>query len=796
MIIVYYRLDIRISKCNYAIWWRICMSIIGHVYKDEKVKMKKNKYKRKQDYIVDREVEARTIADEIESNAGSRVRFIYSATATGKSTLSEKVIAFLDHSNTFRIKTLNKNKRNNTLAGEYFCLLFKKVYSSLKSREGYSLEYYIKNKLDKNIQKELISCYLEQWATRANMFTVLFTGIFYFIQKFFNIGFFDLNNIISGNSLLSKKIQYHYIVYVLSALPCVIIIENFQNIDRQSFDEIINCIDSTKAAKNYYIFEYTLSENTSMEDLENMKDLLADCGVEIKLMELCDLDSAYLPDFIENHFETNILSENFNTDLQNFYAHLETGNLREVIDFTLNYDGNLSYGEEGETLKLIQGLSQIEIMLLFTIIYVNEKYSEEQLIDFWAQRGFSEKNQKNALKVLTEYRLIDYTENRITISHASILDICMNNRELFEDINSMTYNNLKNYYMSVWKNSNLLDAECINVWDIILQLFYYNKPEELWTLFENIKNNVFLVLTPETAWLYINSYFQRALDIIIEDQEKISTILNLCFEFELYKEGYSLFSQIETKKELEACPILIIYKSMYLSALDCHEENIKFYNHYIQLVEVNSNIAFNLGLIALSSYRSLALETNWFNLYYELMNNDTYKDMPEYGYLLRLSDMYFDRQSSIKYIKKSISFFKKRNFIHQSGKSMITAAHTYAGLGKKRIALWYIKSAEKQLKDKIMGKHMLLVNKAVIYLLMNRKDKLIWAYLDEANLTAVVPFDKLAIIVNKLAWKISNKDCSNVQLLINQGERYTRLEPDKHIHALFYYNAYYLFSVC
>lgn len=757
--------------------------------------MNNNIYHRKQNYIVDRDIEAENILLEIQSIVSSKVKFIYSTTATGKSTLSEKVVASLNSEYTFRIKTLNKNQRNNTPAGEYFYLLFKKMYDTLKNKGNYSLEYYIKKKLDKNIQKELIFNYLEQWANRANLFTVLFTGLLYFVQKWFKIGFYHLENIVSETSLLTKKIQYYYIIYILSNIPCTIIFENFQNIDAQSLDKIIECINQTKKHKNYYIFEYTLNELNAFQDLENLKDLIADCGVDIELMELEDLESTFLPDFVEKHFEVSVLSENFNQDLAAFYKDQNSGNLREIIDFTLNYKDRFFLSENGETLKLIQSLQNLDRIVLFTIIYVNESYTEDQIISFWSEKVFSEDRLKSAIKHLKEYKLIDVSEEKVVLAHASILDTCLNNRTLFNEINTLVYKHLKKYYMQIWENKSLLYSESINIWEIILQLCHYNEPEELWTLFKDIRNNAFITLSPETAWMYINAYVEKTLDHLIQDECKLSAILNICFEFELYEEGYSIFKQIETRINLEKYPVLIVYKSMYLSALDLHKENIKFYHKNKELMINDSDIALNLSLIVLSSYRSLAMKTEWFDLYYNLIKTKEYKCKLEYGYLLRLSDMYFNRKDSVKYIKKSIRFFRKKKQVHQCGKSMITAAHTYAGLGRKNVALIYIKSAEKQLKDKIMGKHMLLVNKAVIYLLKNKKNKLIWDYLDEATLTAVVPFDKLAIIVNKLAWKIANKDCNNIQLLIKQGERYVRLEPDRHIHALFYYNAYYLYKL-
>lgn len=229
---------------------------------------------------------------------------------------------------------------------------------------------------------------------------------------------------------------------------------------------------------------------------------------------------------------------------------------------------------------------------------------------------------------------------------------------------------------------------------------------------------------------------------------------------------------------------------MLFSALDLHKDNIIFYEKNINKYKFNPYIFYNLKLIVLSSYRSLNRIQECLNIDRELKGDKKFKVKREYGFFLRLSEMYLSRDKSVKNLKKSCSLFKKRKMTIQYGKSLIAYAFVSAVLGHLRRAAWIIQKAEKQLKGSSVGTHMFKVNKAAIRLYQGKFGAETWELLESAEKTAVVPFDKLAIIVNKLVWCYENKDYTYLNLLEAQGINLVKQEPDRHIHALFYYDMY------
>ncbi|MEE0964719.1 MAG: hypothetical protein U0L73_10990 [Ruminococcus bromii] len=141
-------------------------------------------------------------------------------------------------------------------------------------------------------------------------------------------------------------------------------------------------------------------------------------------------------------------------------------------------------------------------------------------------------------------------------------------------------------------------------------------------------------------------------------------------------------------------------------------------------------------------------------------------------------------------MKRSLKNFDKQNLPEQKAKTLITYTHVLGGLGKIDLAKKQIAQAECLLEGKILGKHMLLVNQAVLDLVDGNFNRETYRLLDMAENSAIVPFDKIAIIVNKLVWCYENNRFDLIHMLAKKSETLLPLEPDRHVHSLLYYNLY------
>lgn len=754
-------------------------------------------YKRKNDYIVDRDMETSLIYDDITSNISGKVNIVYSHTALGKSTLSKKILNTLEDTYVkITVKTVNQNNRQSAAEGEFFSLLFKEFEKTFQRDPQLSLDFFLQKNKDFRLHKEMLMEYFAQWSAASSKWNVLISCFLFFAKKWLRLGHFDVDALMEKESILQKKVQSLYIKEILKQRNCVIVFENFQNIDHQSFEKLLDCLAYTCKEKNYFIFEYTLNDNRSYEELQQIEEYLTECGIETTLTPLEMLDPIYLSDFVDKHFEITSTNINFKRDVVDYYKNNKTGNLRQIIDFSFDYCSKENNVTGDATINRIKELSDVELTVLYTIVYINESFTQEDMEAFWETYKLNRRTIQVVIKELRKKQFIDIAkDNKLVLSHASINDALEKSQknENIKQYASRAYAKIIDFYLAIWERGT--DEDRGTAWEVLFRLYSVYEPNKMWPFFDSLRERLFITLSPENAWKYINIFVKYTKKDGRSYINQYISILNICFEFELYKEAYNLLEFVETLVSLNDVPELAAYKCMYLSALDRHEENIQYYNSVRGKYHLSERCEFTMKLCVLSSYRSLAMREKWQRLYLQMLKNKEYCAFEEYGYLLRLSDMYFDRIKALPLVKKSVRFFQKKEMLHQAGKSLITAAHLQSGLGRQYRALHLINKAEKLLDNKIMGRHMILVNKAVILLLKGKRDSQIIHLLEEASISATVPFDKLAIIVNRLAWMIVTKDFTEFNRMMAQGERCVKEEPDKHIHALFYYNVYYIYKL-
>lgn len=240
--------------------------------------------------------------------------------------------------------------------------------------------------------------------------------------------------------------------------------------------------------------------------------------------------------------------------------------------------------------------------------------------------------------------------------------------------------------------------------------------------------------------------------------------------------------------------LLYIYKCLFLSALDRHNESIIEACTILTKWQNDTRAELNAKLIMLNNNRSInnTVESN--RIANDILNNNKYQNYPEYGYFLRLTCLYLERHVSIDKVKQSVDFFNEIDNPVQQGKSLITYATHLAITGQIKEAKKALVKSEKKLKKTKFGRHMLLVNRAAIRLLDDDFSEEVWDLLEQSELSAIVPFDKLAILNNKLIWCIENKAFTKADLIINQINRLFAFEPDKHLHSFMNYNLYLFYS--
>ena len=233
---------------------------------------------------------------------------------------------------------------------------------------------------------------------------------------------------------------------------------------------------------------------------------------------------------------------------------------------------------------------------------------------------------------------------------------------------------------------------------------------------------------------------------------------------------------------------------MYLSALDMHQKNVELYEKFSPTLVSDSRAYFNLHMIVLCSFRSLNDYERCFQIHRLLYRKRKQMNKYDYAMFMRLTNVYLPDNKALFYARKSIYIFHKLGNYAQESKSMITYAKLLSGLGHNHKALSSILKAEQLLKNRYMGRHMIYNNQAAFLLMQGKTDDYILHLLNQAECSAIVPYDKLGIIVNKLVWCYQNKKYDILDLLISKATDLIPQEPDEHVHVLIYYNLYLVYS--
>lgn len=730
--------------------------------------------------VIDRESETENLLMDILHNNKFTINIIYAPTAVGKSSISLKLLYKLKEYNSecILIKTPPVNKSETIQEWTYVDSIFQGL-KSFYSESAFSFDRFIINSPYFVEQLTMTRIEILNEANKENFIAkILFAAR---IEKENTI-----KRLIIDDERLALYAKQEYINFIFRNCEMVLVIDNLQNIDDSSLSFLKSIFSYNGLKKRYVIFEFTLLNDKDDRQIK-MAEYFRSETIYVKCSHIKKTSPEYIPQIIDTIVYDRPKNIEFITDLVGYYQSSNSGNIRELIDFSVNYK-ETRCNSSNQTLESVLRLDDKEIVALCIILLFNGDIAKTYIEDIL--KSVSVFNTDVVIQDLEHKRLVNVSKKKITFAHASIPDCLGMNVSKLVACRSSAIKITKDFI-----EHNIIDEgkQIKPFLNVILEIYKEYEPTKISGLLDAIEKSVLIYLQPSAAWSYLKAFIQVAGTEFFKYKKVFFSILQLCFKLELYRNGYEFLMQIYKAYDIAEFPEIIIYKMMYMSALDMHTDNIEY---YLSIKEILKDDLMRLYgyLIILSSYRSLGRYNDCFHIH-KILNKRKYKRYVEYGYRCRLVDMYLPRHKSISFLKRSIKIFRKNNKAVQVAKSLITYTHILGGLGKIEKARNQISEAERLLAHEIIGKHMVLVNKAVINLLDGDFSEENYRLLEMAETSAIVPFDKLAIIVNKLVWCYENRRIDLIHMLEMQALPLLNLEPDRHVHCLLYYNLYLCFKL-
>lgn len=752
------------------------------------------------DECLDRDIESEEILRRIYDADSTIVQFLYATTAVGKSTLTNKIVSLIDTDEIkpICIRTFPENSGNKYNEWEVFNQLFDEIDKESKEINNCFIDYNSYISHDEIMNSYITKQYIEDCIDKPK--SILKHTIKMSFGRIGKLGPYE--NIQYDSGLRGMHIRKNYLKYIFSTQRILLIIDNIQNIDHSSLKSIIDIAYSARYKKHFLLFEYTLTKNTTEKQLIDLQNYIRRNDLRTEKLKLKQIPKEYIIDVVSRALNIIPSSYEYSNKILDFYDKHPNGNLIQIIAHASNLNnGNecVDGEKDDEVLKKLLLLSKTSLLILGIIIHNNGEL-KESILKRLIPKDIAQTDIENAFHELTGEGFLDSKDtDTFAIHHASITDSWKNSsaREIVNS-NIIALQRYEQYYMNLLINKvvTVSEQEIADIpWLALLEIYKVKYPQKIGALISHLRGGILTDISPETAWIFLEAFIEKTKTEVKKYKHSYYEILDLCYEFELYQEGYKCLNIMETFFSLLSEPRLLFYKMLYLSALDRHEENIHIYETYYDNFSCGTQEKLNLMIIVQSSYKSLNRADECISIYKQIRKNRSYRNYDEYGYFLRLTCMYLPRKKALKFIKRSYRFFVKRENFQQAGKSLITCSHFTSSLGSPQKALSYILQAENLLLNKQMGQHMFLVNKAVISMHMSMYDESVWDYLDIAEMSARVSYDKIAVQICKLVWMIENNRCNNCEPILQKILEYTDIEPDKSIVSAAYYDVYYYYSI-
>lgn len=747
--------------------------------------------------LVDRTQEFDTLLTEILQTNKSNGTIICAYTGVGKTALSSKIVKHLDdtYKLVINIKTDPENSSTNYKEGKFLANIFAKAVeiTNALSEKKYTFSYFIAHSKNKNLKKARRERFFEDIFNADTIVMICKIIGYYIFKRLFKLGEFNSDSLINEDRSSGIRIMNYYLQYLFSNLKIFLKLDNIQNVDDTSLTYILGWMNDCKNNGHYFFYEYTLDNNNSFQKAIQLTEKFKDTGVPIKLRKL---------EFLEDSDALKALKvatpyKSYTIDDENaikyYYNNVGCGNIRKLIDYDCDSSNNSSnfYDPTYEKLRVLE---KEELYIIAVIILCNGSVSTT----FYEGIFQDDPLIRNKIKTLEnlsnqENRILELNNGNVKIEHASIIDSWNKHETEFLEYSLLAYSRLQEFLKSGIDSKTPFYISKQKATILLLQLYKKYDFELIIDLLDEVEKlsrdelsvgNVWEILkiivdaTKENAFSYIQIY---------------KKIIKICFNCELYENGLECIKLLEAHSQINSA-YFYIYKCLFLSALDRHNESIIVARTILTAWKKDSRIELNAKLILLNNNRSINNTAECNKIVNDIEQNIEYKNYPEYGYFLRLTCLYLERQISLGQVKQSVKFFNEINNSIQQGKSLITYATHLAITGQLKEAKKALAKSEKKLKKAKFGRHMLLVNRAAIMLLDNDFSEEVWDLLEQSELSAVVPFDKLAILNNKLIWCIENKAFMTADLIVNQISRLFAFEPDKHLHSFMNYNLYLFYS--
>ena len=314
------------------------------------------------DDFVNRHNERHLLLDLLQSfHRQNRTVIIVGDTGVGKSELTNYTLTKYAINELFFKVEIKYSINNKYEDGVYLREVAKHIHTKSNQYNIESFADYIKQMTSKTFKEQIFS------SIREDIIDKMLFGkriIKEYSDMFFNEGTYNINSILNSYNAEQYSLMKEYIDYIFRKYNLILNIENIQNIDKNSFIDIVTACQKSKGS--LLLLEYTPKENViySLSDLTNYFEHI-DIPVNVINVKPLSLDDVKL-----------IINKQPNASwelIKNSFINWN-GNLKPVIDLLTRIKYDEHYLENNKIEKVnnyseesISKLASHSILLLIII---------------------------------------------------------------------------------------------------------------------------------------------------------------------------------------------------------------------------------------------------------------------------------------------------------------------------------------------------------------------------------------------------------------------------------------------
>lgn len=720
--------------------------------------------------ILDRKTETNEILSFIKlTTQKNKVLFVCGNTGVGKTTIVKNALKHYTEKDRIiiQVETPPLNQIDCIVQGEYLRLIVNSVNEEMKPYDLSLYDFFLSIENPRLRGQELGNL------IGSDLSKLPQTLLGNIINKYFRIGVYDTDKVIYDLDTEANLLKKEYLRYLFKQQKILLFITNFQNMDFTTVRIINDLIVNTK--RNIFILEYT-NNNDDYSDVYKYHSNWAESS-EI---------ATEIVDMLPVNIAINVGGKNICEDItewNTFYINVLKGNLYKTIAYKHQHQNDTIH----DPMERISYLG-ISAIIILQIIQLHGGEISLEKIDYLLNNSSPELflywlNKKRDLSLY-----INVDSKKVKIIHSSVCDFLSNsNNSNIHRAGFLAYGIIRNVLSKDLSKDKYIYYSKKEILLLLIKVYAGYDSEKLLYILARFKE----VIINEIAIEQINYLFEQSITLINDNNKQIIlSLIKLFYDIGLYNKAFELVKTHEF-----SCLDFFMYKAILLNRLDMHEDCVNYCKSMIRKSD-NKRFRFSIQLIELLSLKTLKCTSEYTTLYYELLNNNDYKEIFEYGFLLRVSEIVMSSPKDIKYIEQSVRFFRDRKSKKNEIYSVLTLATEMAYNNHIEHSRQLLLDIKNDFLDTTTEKHIIYNDLAALDLIEEKPTINTKLLLEESMLISRNSYDTLTIMSNIICWHlINNIKLENDVEFFKELSNHMAIEPDQRIHRRILFNLYQYYKV-